>query len=133
MKRYIRTSIDKAILNCYLKEVEDFIKSLGFTGNWAKGFYYRNRPMTITIKFIPSNPEKFLVRCDDTISRTSSTYFIDDLDFLLTDISNFKQVADNSGTVAEIKEYENDNVSLTQTNKGARYTGKPNNLRWNGL
>lgn len=133
MKRYIRTSIDKATLNSYLKEVEDFIQPLGFTGNWAKGFYYKNRPMTITIRFIPSNPEKFLVRCDDTIARTSSTYFIDDLDFLLTDISNFKQVADNSGTIDELKEYENENVPLIQTNKGATYTDKPDNLRWNGL
>ena len=134
MKRYIRTSTDKTTLNSCLKEVEDFIKPLGFTGNWDKGFYYRNSPMTITIKFAYSQPAKFIVRCDDTISTTSSVYFIDnDIDFLLTDLSNFKKVADNSGTIDEIKECENDYVPLAQTNKGARYTGKDDNLKWNGL
>lgn len=133
MKRYIHSSIDTTKIDTYLKKVEDFIRPLGFTGNWTNGFYYRNRPMIITIKFIPSRPEKFLVRCDDTISKTSSTYFMDDLDFLLTDISNFKRVADNSGSISELKAYENENVPLIQTNMGATYTGKPDNLKWNGL
>lgn len=133
MKMYIRTAIDITKLKPYLDKVENFIRSLGFGGSWDKGFIYRNSPMTITIKFAYSQPAKFIVRCDDTISRTSSTYFIDDIDFLLTDISNFKKVADNSGTIDEIKEYENKNVPLTQTNRGARYTGKPDNLKWNGL
>jgi len=136
MKRYIKTSIDNTKLNPYLQKLEDFIKPLGFRGSWGTRFTYRNAPMTITLIYAPAGkqPAKIIVRCDDTSSQTSSTYFIpDDFGFLFDNISNFKKVADDSGRVQDLMNYENENVPLYKVNKGATYTGKSDDLKWNGL